>query len=524
MTAKEPLREVVSRSTRRMRASGKRSARGFLHPLRALAGGAQIQAAAFRAGFRRSGGEAAVVADQAVAGLVAMQDQMGGTARAGKHVAATVAQHGGRVAAPVDEHQALLAPLQAFAQASQQGGGEALAGPVGAAVHQADGGQRRLLVGAPGQAEQPVAPGPGVAPGFQGRGGGAEHHRHVALTAAPDRHVPGGIAHAFHLLVGAVVFLVHHDEPQPGQGREHRQAGAEHDVGAAFQGVQPGGAPFPVGQAAVQADQLVSRETPDEAFHELGGEVDFRHQHQGLPLTRQDVRHQSQIDLGLAAAGDAVQQPGREARRRGSQGVQRAGLFPGQFRAGKHPARARHQGGRGDGRHPPPPQPVAHQGLLPIRQIGPVHDPPPQPLHQGDPGRGAGGQARRLGLSGLRQPIGRGRLRPPGRRGAAQGRRQQGGQHRAHGMMVVIGDEAGQRQQIRRQGRRVSVDRAQGLEACRGQIGSLRQFQQHANPVARPERHLDAPADVGLGSIPGQVVEQPVQRRIQGDPGDPLRW
>ena len=51
---------------------------------------------------------------------------------------------------------------------------------------------------------------------------------------------------------------------------------------------------------------------PDAPF-ELRRQVDFRHQHQHLPAGRQHRSISAQIDLGLAAAGDAMQQMGAES-------------------------------------------------------------------------------------------------------------------------------------------------------------------------------------------------------------------
>jgi hypothetical protein len=68
-----------------------------------------------------------------------------------------------------------------------------------------------------------------------------------------------------------------------------------------------------LGQLAVQADQPGSREAGGDARLELRRQVDLGHQHQRLPALRQHVGDQAQVDLGLAAAGDAEQQEGLEA-------------------------------------------------------------------------------------------------------------------------------------------------------------------------------------------------------------------
>ena len=55
-----------------------------------------------------------------------------------------------------------------------------------------------------------------------------------------------------------------------------------------------------------------------EARLELRREADLRHQHQRLLPALEHPRDQAQVDLGLAAAGDAVQQERLEAAERGA--------------------------------------------------------------------------------------------------------------------------------------------------------------------------------------------------------------
>ncbi len=54
-------------------------------------------------------------------------------------------------------------------------------------------------------------------------------------------------------------------------------------------------------------------ETALKALQGLGREADFGNQHQGLVARGQGVGDQLQIDFGLAAAGDALQQKALEA-------------------------------------------------------------------------------------------------------------------------------------------------------------------------------------------------------------------
>jgi len=88
-------------------------------------------------------------------------------------------------------------------------------------------------------------------------------------------------------------------------------------------------------------------QTAAETPFQLRGQVDFRHQHQCLSMVSgQQAFDQLDINLGLAAAGDAVQQPGFELLRSAADsrnGLQliriqfRRGQLPGtRFQAGQH--------------------------------------------------------------------------------------------------------------------------------------------------------------------------------------------
>ena len=63
------------------------------------------------------------------------------------------------------------------------------------------------------------------------------------------------------------------------------------------------------GEAAVEHGH-VARETRLQPVQQLRGQGDFRHQDQALPALPAHLLHGPEVDLGLAAAGDAVQQHG----------------------------------------------------------------------------------------------------------------------------------------------------------------------------------------------------------------------
>ena len=129
---------------------------------------------------------------------------------------------------------------------------------------------------------------------------------------AQDREIARRVAKAALLLLErGVVFLVDDHDAEIRDRREHRRARAEHDARLARQALAPGRQPLGVGQRGVQQRQRHG-EALAEARHQLRRETDLRHQHQRALSAPQRVLDRVQIDLGLAAAGDAVEQERRE--------------------------------------------------------------------------------------------------------------------------------------------------------------------------------------------------------------------
>ena len=189
--------------------------------------------------------------------------------------------------------------------------GEAVPGLVGAHVDEMDGGLARGA-GPLGQHQPLVAAAAGVFHGLERRRGGAEHQRHAELPGAPHRQVPGRVAEAVLLLVAGVVLLVDDDQPRPWQRREDGRAGADDDLGGAVPRGGPGAQPLALGEPGVQHRHR-HREPAAEAVQQLRRQADLRHQHQALLAGIQAFPDAAQVDLGLAAAGDAVEQEAAEA-------------------------------------------------------------------------------------------------------------------------------------------------------------------------------------------------------------------
>ena len=150
---------------------------------------------------------------------------------------------------------------------------------------------------------------------FQRRRRRAEHDRNAEPLRAHDRQVARGVAEAFLLLERAVVLLVDDDQARPRERAEHSGARADDDAGAALAGTAPRRQPFAVAQVRVQHRQR-RVEARAKACDQLRRERDLGHEHQRLLAARDDGGDRAQIDLGLAAAGHAIQQMRREAAER----------------------------------------------------------------------------------------------------------------------------------------------------------------------------------------------------------------
>ena len=155
-----------------------------------------------------------------------------------------------------------------------------------------------------------------VVEALQRRRGRAEHDHRAFHLAAHDGHVARVVARRFLLLVGVLVFLVHDDEPERFDRREDGRARADDDAGAALADLVPFVVAFAGGQMAVQhGDERLQRAGAEARLEPLDGlrrERDFRHEHDGALALFERVGDGLQINLGLAAAGDAVQEKGAD--------------------------------------------------------------------------------------------------------------------------------------------------------------------------------------------------------------------
>ena len=144
-------------------------------------------------------------------------------------------------------------------------------------------------------------------PALQGGRGAAQHHGAALDLGALDGQIPGMDAGMLLALVGGLLLLVHDDEADVPQGRQHGVAHPHeerrlvleqaHHVRLFLRGVE-----------ARVAHGHAAREAGLQAGQQPGREADLRHQPEHALARGQHPLRQFQVDLGLAGAGDAVEQ------------------------------------------------------------------------------------------------------------------------------------------------------------------------------------------------------------------------
>ena len=196
------------------------------------------------------------------------------------------------------------------------------------------------------------------------------------MCRADDRHIPAVISRRFFLLVRGVVLFVDDDETKAVERCKDRRAGTHHDVHVSASDAMPLIVTLAVGQRAV-LNRHAFAECGTEQRRDRRSERDLRDHEQHLPAPPTDVLRQPQIDLGLAAASDAVQERGAEFARVGErdQSIEGRALLVGEH-AGRVEGLTRgltpHRGafewiavlGLGSDRH----QPFRHQSVQQVRR------------------------------------------------------------------------------------------------------------------------------------------------------------
>ncbi len=258
--------------------------------------------------------KAAVVAQHHVALLVIGQRQV--AELAALHEAARRAMDVRREAAAVEQQHHLAAILERLTHRVVQRVAHRAETPLGrslvAQINDDDIGQR-AVEDALRQFEQRVLAALGVVEALQRRRGRAEDDRDVFQSGAHHGHVAGVVARRRFLLERALMLLVDDDQAELARGGEDAAAGADDDVDVAGRDAPPMAAALRVAEVAVQHSQLAAAAL--EALDRLRRQANLRHEDQCLLALLDDLLDRAQVNLRLAAAGDAVQQKGAEAAR-----------------------------------------------------------------------------------------------------------------------------------------------------------------------------------------------------------------
>ena len=168
----------------------------------------------------------------------------------------------------------------------------------------------------------------GVDARLQRRRRRGQHDWRAFEPRAHYRHVAGVVDDAVFLLVGALVFLIDHDQAEFGERQEQRRAGADDHLRLAA----GDGAPQPFALARRHARMPLGRahaKTLGEAVEKLRRQRNLGHQDQRLASGDERRRDRLEIDLRLAGSGHAFEQEWLERARldRCAERLRRLGLI-----------------------------------------------------------------------------------------------------------------------------------------------------------------------------------------------------
>ena len=169
-----------------------------------------------------------------------------------------------------------------------------------------------------------------------------EHDQRVRALAAHDRHVAAVVARALVLLVRPVVLLVHDDQADALERREHRRPRADDDVDVAAADPLPLVVPLAVGERRCAARPR-ARRTPRGTATTIAGVSAISGT--SISTRRPDVAdggRQPQVDLRLAAARHAVHERHVKAPRIGQRPQARERRLPVRVSGAGRDRRPRH--------------------------------------------------------------------------------------------------------------------------------------------------------------------------------------
>ncbi len=223
-------------------------------------------------------------------------------------MAAMPAQRQGSIAAAIEEQHRLLAGLERGREGRHQRRREEALTLRPRAPHVDDAYLRQPRHAVPRrQMEMAIAAALDIDHGFERRRRRHQDDRNFRDRGAHHRHVARLIDHAVFLLERGVLLLVDDDEAEIGEGQEQRRARADHHARGSLGDRAPGIAPRRAAEIGMPFDRRRA-ETVGKAREPLRRERDLRQQHQHLAAAFERGGDGGEIDLGLARAGDAIEQ------------------------------------------------------------------------------------------------------------------------------------------------------------------------------------------------------------------------
>ncbi len=237
-----------------------------------------------------------------------MHDHVRRTAPAAFDPAAGGAGERRRIAAAIEENERLLPTRKARRERLQKWVGNTFLGWMRTSIDETDRRQCRPAYGASRERYQLVFTRGRVLEALQRRRGRAQNDRRAGDVGPRDCEVACRVAHALSLLERGVLLFIDHDQSQTGERREYGEPRAEHDVGATVVGEEPPADALQFGHGTRLRDDARARESVAESGLERGSERYLGYEYQDLLAAGEDPRNHLEIDLGLAAAGDAKEQ------------------------------------------------------------------------------------------------------------------------------------------------------------------------------------------------------------------------
>ena len=144
-------------------------------------------------------------------------------------------------------------------------------------------------------------------PALHRRGRRPQQKQSLMVGAAELGHLPGVVTDHALRLIAALLLLIQNHKAHIRQRGKHRGTSPNDHRGLSIPDPLPLVVPLPGGQAAVQ-DRHLPAEMGEEELQQAGGQGNFRDHYNGPPSRRQGLLDQMEVDLGLPAAGDPVEE------------------------------------------------------------------------------------------------------------------------------------------------------------------------------------------------------------------------